>query len=166
MIEKVELYELKVVEVDGEYKQEKRNKKTLPAMITNYSLWYGKEHGLLETSLMDEMHNIIGVYSNTQEPKKGASTKEVEKYGTSIMSKMSEITDESKITKVIFLGLVGANPDLDLEYGDFLKLYHGDLTQQIESYINLVINYTTEENEFKKEFEDKTSTARGKDEKK
>lgn len=166
MVEKVELYDLNFIEVDGDFRQEKQNRQVLPAMITNYALWYGKENGFLETSLMEELHKITGVYSGLQQPEKDASVKEVEKYGADFMTEFSTITDESKMNKVIYLGLVGANPDLDLGYGDFLKKFHGDLTEQMEIYINLVVDFSAKENEFKKEFENKTSISRGKDEKK
>lgn len=163
-IEKIKLYDLEIVEIDGEFRKVKKNEQVLPGLLTNHSLYVGKRDGLLETSLTDELYNIVEVFG-MQEPE-NMTNEELEEYGEQMLGRLKNKVDELKVLKIIYLSLVGANPSLDLGFEDFTLKYHEDYEGKMETYVNLISNLVSGDNQFKKEFENKTSTKREKGEKK
>lgn len=160
-IEKVVLYDREIVEIDGEFKQVKRNEKTYPALLTNLSLYVGKRDGLLDTSLNKELLAVFEVFEDAPE---GATDEE---YGSFVLKNMDQSIAQERINKIIYLGLIGANPKLDFDYEGFLQKYHGGMQESIELYLSLIMNLANmEDNGFKIEFEKNTSKKVDKDEKK
>lgn len=166
MIERIHLYDIEIVEIDGDFKEIKRNEETLPGMLTNHSLYVGKRDGLLETSLTKELYNIIGAFEKTGVDPNEIKEGDIEEYGIEMFKALADVADEDKIMKVIYLSLIGANPRLEYTFEDFVLKYHGDLEDKMETYVSLISALASKDNDFKKEFEKKTSQKREKGEKK
>lgn len=166
MIEKVHLYDSEIVEIEGEFKEVKKNEEVLPCMLTNHSLYVGKRDGLLETSLVDELYNVISVFQDSEVDPMNINEEDLADYGAEMFKRMAQVVDEDKMMKIIYLGLIGANPKLEMSYEEFTIKYHGDMEEKMSLYVNLVSNLASRENKFKKEFEKNTSRKRAKGEKK
>ncbi|HZK23812.1 MAG TPA: hypothetical protein VFC74_00290 [Oscillospiraceae bacterium] len=166
MIERVYLYDLEIVEIEGEFKEIKRNAEVLPCMLTNHALYVGKRDGLLETSLTSELYNIIKVFQGLGVNPKNIKEEDIVKFGEEAYKGIIEVTDEDKIARVIYLGLIGANPQLSYSLEDFILKYHDGMEEKVETYMNLINSLASRDNQFKAEFEKKTSQRREKGEKK
>lgn len=166
MIERIHLYDIEIVEIEGEFKEIKRNEETLPGMLTNHSLYVGKRDGLLETSLTKELYNIIGAFEKTGVDPKAVTEEGLEEYGVEMFKALADVADEDKIMKVIYLSLIGANPRLEYTFEDFVLKYHGDFEEKMETYVSLISTLASKDNNFRLEFENKTSQKREKGEKK
>lgn len=114
-IEKIILKESEIVEIDGQYKQIFKNQKAVPCFLTNYSLKRGKDLGLLNGSLVADVMKLLPL----------TKLKSVDDIDPETMREF----DEYEMIKVIYLGCVGANPKFDLDFDQFVSLYH-------ESYEN------------------------------
>lgn len=165
-IEKIKLYDLEIVELDGEFREIKKNEKTIPLLLTNYSLYKGEELGLIETSAMDELYNIYKVYEEGGDPSKIKTEADMEKYGGKILGKMSQVVDDKKLLGILYMGAIGANPNFEYDFEGFIKRCHLDLEEKLTIYVNLLQNLVTEDNNYKKEFEKLTSKKKVKGEKK
>jgi hypothetical protein len=121
-IEKVILKESEIVEIEGQFKQIFKNQKTVPCFLTNYSLKRGKDLGLLKGSLIADVMKLIPLT-------KLKSANDIDP------ETMKEL-DELEMMKVIYVGCIGANNKLDLDFDEFVSLYH-------DSYEETLILYTT-----------------------
>lgn len=166
MIERVELYDIEIVEIDGDYKELKRNEETLPCMLTNHSLYVGERDGLLKTSLMDELYDIASTFEGTNINPTDIKEEDLAEYGVEMAKRLSKVADENKVMRIIYLGLIGANPKLEYSFEEFTLKYHGDFEDKLNLYVNLITNLASKDNNFKIEFEKNTSTKREKGEKK
>ena len=167
-IQKVELYDLEIIEVDGEFKEARKNFQTVPCVLTNYSLHYGKVNDLLKGSLTDDIINIaVDAYEEQESKGVDITDEEAEKRDHEYGKKFMEMVDEEKVRIAIFLGVVGARPNEEHDYEKFIKRYHGDVEKGMELYFELVMDLVSrDDNKFKKEFEKNTKKSLGKDEKK
>lgn len=159
-IEKIKLYDLEIVEIDGEFREVKKNEKTIPLLLTNYSLLKGRELGILKTSTMEELANLVTAMGSVD------GTLDEEKYGQEVFIKMAEVIDDRKLLGILFLGALGANPNLEYTFEEFAKKYHGTLEEGMTLYANLLQNLAMTENSYKKEFEKLTSKKKVQGEKK
>lgn len=166
MISRVPLCDIEIVEIEGEFKQIKRNEEVLPAMLTNHSLYVGKRDGLLETSLTEEFYNIYKIFGDKDVDPEEIKEEDLKNYGVDIFKDLAEVVDDEKVLKIIYLGLVGANPKLPYTFDEFAIKYHGYLEDKMTLYVELISSFVAKDNKFKIEFEKNTSTARGKGEKK
>ncbi|MEH7490830.1 hypothetical protein [Neobacillus niacini] len=121
-IEKVILKESEIVKVDGEFKQIFKNQKEVPCFLTNYSLKRGKDLGLLNGSLIADVMKLIPL----------TKLKSADDIDPETMRELDEI----EMMKVIYVGCIGANKNLDLGFDEFVSLYH-------DSYEDTLILYTT-----------------------
>lgn len=155
IIEKIDLFEVEVVEIEGEYKQIKRNERTVPAMLTNYAIEQGKRRGLLKTSLISElfaMYNSIKKSGNED-----LLSGKVDELPPDVVMDIGDFVDESKISAVIYIACIGANPKFDLSYDDFLMQYNANLTSKMQTYINLIVSLQDKDkNAFAQEFKNLT----------
>lgn len=115
-IQKIELKDSVIREVNGQFEQIFINEKTYPAFLTNYSLKKGREMGLLKSSLVDELF----------------------KWGNAEGVSLSERFEEIKMLTVIFVAFIGANPKTELSFDEFLEKYHNDIEDTMELYSDLV----------------------------
>lgn len=166
MIEKVELYDIEIVEIEGEFKQIKRNEEVRPCLLTNHSLYVGKRDGLLETSLVNELYNVVSAFADSGVDPAKVKEEDLADYGTEMFKNLAGVADEDKITKIIYLGLIGANPKLEYTFEEFILKYHGDFEEKMTTYVSLISTLVSKDNNFKIEFESKTSKKKGKGEKK
>lgn len=155
IIEKIDLFEVEVVEIEGEYKQIKRNERTVPAMLTNYAIEQGKRRGLLKTSLISELFAMYNSMKKSGNP--DLLSGKVEDLPANVVMDMGDFVDESKISAVIYLACIGANPKFDLSYDDFLMQYNADLTSKMQTYMNLIVSLQDKDkNAFAQEFKNLT----------
>lgn len=146
-ISTIELKEVEIIELeDGSHEKRYVNPKKYPAFLTNRSLAKGKNMGITKSSLISELVEIQGLVGN-----KGEIDAE------NLTVEQAEIMDSEKYLPVIYLGIVGANKNLNLSFDEFLDLYHGDFEQILNDYVELVMPYIqANPNKFKKGLEQST----------
>jgi len=149
----IELKDVEVVELeDGSYDSRFVNPRKYPAFLTNRALKKGRNMGVTKSSLISDLIQMNSLFKSNQ---KGKENPEIDL--ESLTPEQAEIIEAENYLPVIYLGLLGANKNLDLDYDDFLDQYQGDLSQIIQDYMELVMPYIDQNsNEFKKEFENKT----------
>jgi hypothetical protein len=130
-IQTVELKDLEIVELEGEFKVVTRNETTVPCYITNYATKMGKDLGLIETSLLQGVFKLKGLM--------GANSEANQDVDVSALSEM----DELEMQKVIYLGCLGANKDFSDDFDTFLKRYHYSLEETVQLYAELITNLTS-----------------------
>lgn len=138
-IQKVELKEVEIVEVEGEFEKRFVNTKVHPAFLTNASVKKGYDTGLLESSLFEDLLKIKGL-----EVLISQSDEEDEETALELLNAF----DEQKLISVIYLATIGANKNLGLSFDEFLEKYHYPLTDTIQLYANLIVGLLSESNEF------------------
>jgi hypothetical protein len=123
-IEKVILKESEIVEVEGQFKQIFKNQKTVPCFLTNYSLKRGKDLGLIKGSLVADVMKLLPL----------TKLKSADDIDPETMREL----DELEMMKVIYVGCIGANKNLDLDFDEFLSLYHDSYEATLVLYATLV----------------------------
>ncbi|WP_088033538.1 hypothetical protein [Evansella clarkii] len=137
-MEIVELKDMEVVEDNGEFKTVYKNEKKYPASITNYSLSLGESLGLLTSSQMTDLEGVQRVFEAALNPEKHRE-------------KAMEGLDINQYMKVIYLAVMGVNPNLQLSFDEFTSRYHATIPETLETYTNLVLGTLgVDENEFAK----------------
>lgn len=117
------------------YKHEQK----LPASITNYSMALGERMGLIESSQMTDLKEVQKIFEIALNP--GQNTDD-----------LTNGLDVNKYLKIIYLSIMGVNPNLDLTFDDFTKLYHEDIPTIIDTFTDLVLGtMNIDENGFAKE---------------
>ncbi len=152
----IELKEIETVQLeDGNFESKLVNPKKYPAFLTNRALKRGKNMGITKSSLIGDLVEINALLKGHQ--KENENGEEGELDIESLTPEQAQVIEAENYLPVIYLGIIGANKSLDLDYDDFLDQYHADLSQIIQDYVELVMPYIDQNsNEFKKEFEKKT----------
>lgn len=127
MIQKVELKEIEIVlekDENGEenFVERELNKQVVPALITNYSIKRAKDEGVMTGNVLEVIAKLKAV---------------IDKNSDNEMALLNEL-DEIEFQKVIYMGVIGANPHLEIDFDEFLRKYHGDLTQSTLLYSGLI----------------------------
>ncbi|MDF2605899.1 MAG: hypothetical protein K0S34_89 [Bacillales bacterium] len=121
-IEIVELKEMEFVEVEGEFKQVFKNQKRVPCFITNFAIKKGKELGLINGSLISDLFKLQNSVKENGE----------------VSSDAIDSLDETELQKVIYLGYVGANPNTELTFDEFIQKFHYSYEETVLLYVNLI----------------------------
>ncbi len=146
-VQKVTLKEFEIVEADGEFEKRFINSKNYPAFLTNASVKRGFDTGLIETSLWEDLLKIMGLQSV------------IEKNDEESTLQLMNMFDEQKLIAVVYLGVLGANKNLDLTFDSFIEKYHYELAETIEIYANLITNLVTQDpNQFAKGLQQSTKS--------
>ena len=131
MIQKVELKEVEIKEkfdnngdFDG-FEEVVVSKKIVPCKITNYGLKVGNDEGLLEGNVLK---SILGMKKMMDLKDQGQATDE----------DIAASLNDTDIQKVIYIGVVGANPRLQLDFDEFTQQYHGDIEESMTIYSALI----------------------------
>lgn len=128
LISKVELKRIELVEIKNEngeitdFEEQVIEKKIVPCKITNYGLKRGKDENLIDGNILQTLIKWKAVLD-----KKGASEEDI-----------LAVMNETDLHKVIFVGVIGANPSTEMDFDDFIQQYHGDLSESITLYSELV----------------------------
>jgi hypothetical protein len=148
-IQKVVLKEAVVFEENGEYKRVFQNEKAYPAFLSNASLRYGKQTGLLESSLISEVIKMQGLQ------------KALDNQSSEFDANAAQSIDETNMLQIIYLAVRGANKNLDMTIDEFLERYHASFEETIELYSNLIMDVmSSNPNAFAKGLKDSTSSGR------
>lgn len=146
-VQKVTLKEFEIVEVEGEFEKRFINAKNYPAFLTNASVKRGYETGLIESSLWEDLLKIKGLQSLVE--------KDDEESALQVMN----MFDEQKLIAIVYLGVVGANKNVDLTYDSFVEQYHYDLAETIEMYASLITSLVSADpNQFAKGLQQSTKS--------
>ncbi|MCP3742797.1 hypothetical protein [Rossellomorea sp. BNER] len=148
-INTIVLKDIEIIELEnGDFEKRYINPKKYPAFITNRSLATGRNLGITKTSLISELIIMKGVF-----PGDGEINID------DIKPEQAVLLDSERYLPTIYLGLIGANKDLELSYEEFLDRYHGDIEQILNDYVGLVAPFVQENsNEFAKGLKKSTST--------
>lgn len=128
-IQKVTLKKIELIETESGYEEQVMHEETYPASITNYSLSMGEKMGLIKSSQVTDLADLEEVFATAINPSTELDD----------MRKMLDDIDQVKYLKVIYLALIGLNPQLKITFDEFTKLYHEDIATTIELYSNLVM---------------------------
>lgn len=135
----VTLKEQEIKEVDGEFITTYKNEQRLPAAITNYSMALGERTGLLESSQMTDLKEVQKIFEAALNPGKNTDD-------------LSKGLDVNKYLKIIYLSIMGVNPDSKLTFDLFTRLYHEDIPTTVDMVTDLVLGtMNLEENAFAEE---------------
>jgi hypothetical protein len=149
LIEKVILKESEIVEVDGEYKHVVKSERSIPCFLSNYSLKRGKELGLLRGSLMSDVMKLNAL--NKIESFEDADSETFKDF------------DEVQMMSVVYLGCLGAKPNLDLSFDEFVLQFHADYEALLTLYGNLLASLVERDpNQFAKGLQKSTKTTKKK----
>ena len=135
-IQKVELKEVEVKEVNGEFEKTFINVKVHPAFLTNAAVKKGFDMGLLESSLFEDLLKLKGLETLVSQSNEEDSMKLLNAF------------DEQKLIAVIYLAVLGANKNIGLSFDEFLEMYHLPLTETVQLYANLIVGLVSDSNEF------------------
>ncbi|MBO0586456.1 hypothetical protein [Sporosarcina sp. E16_8] len=130
-IQKVTLKEAVSHEVEGEFEMIYTNEKTHPAFLTNAALKRGRDLGLIEGSLVGELAKLQDFERMTS--------------GDETDLELLENFDDTKMIQVIYLAFIGANKSSGLSFDEFIDLYHGDFSETITLYIQLISDSMTKD---------------------
>ncbi|HDR4726952.1 TPA: hypothetical protein QCR01_004839 [Bacillus cereus] len=151
-VQTVTLKELEVVNVNGEFETRFINEEKHPAYLTNYALKKGKEMGLIDTSIFNDLIKFQAL--------EGA-----DKGKDADLEALGQI-DQTNMHKIIYLAFQGANPKTELSFDDFLKKFHEPLVESMQLYATLITDVINQDpNQFATAFQKSTEKS-GKDKKK
>lgn len=165
MIERIKLSDLIIVDIDGEFKEVRENEEVFPCLLTNFSLYVGKRDGLIKTSLTQEFFEVTEVYGDGVDID-DLTEEEGGKYYARKFKELSEKIDEEKVLKIIYLGLMGADPRFKYDFETFTLKFHDTLEDKLVIYMNILKGLVMKDNNYKKEYERLTSKKREVGEKK
>ncbi|UOE54918.1 hypothetical protein [Cytobacillus oceanisediminis] len=123
-IHSVVLKDIQFVEIEGEFKEVVENEKKYPLFLSNHSLRRGRDLGIIDSSMIQD---LLGLEKNV----KG---KEDDEAARSLLDDLSE----EKMQNVIYLAFIGANPKSEYTLDDFLQRYHGDYTETLTLYMEIL----------------------------
>ncbi|MEM5623986.1 hypothetical protein AAHB47_01380 [Bacillus wiedmannii] len=106
-VQTVTLKDLEVVNVEGVFETRFINETKYPAFLTNYALQKGKDLGLIESSIFNDLLKFQALDGMNKE-------------GNTDLEALGQI-DQTNMHKIIYLAFSGANPKESLSYEDFLK---------------------------------------------
>ena len=146
-IKVVTLKEMEFVEVEGEFKQVFKDEKKVPCFVTNQSMNKGKMLGLIKGSLIADLFKLENLESKNSEKKAEAM----------------QSLDLTEMQKLIYLGVLGANKDLTLDFDEFLDRFHYSFDETASVYMALLESLMGQDsNKFAKGLQKSTSTKQGK----
>ncbi|MGG3943369.1 hypothetical protein ABEV54_18240 [Peribacillus psychrosaccharolyticus] len=146
-IKVVTLKEMEFVEVEGEFKQVFKDEKKVPCFVTNQSMNKGKMLGLIKGSLIADLFKLENLESKNSEKKAEAM----------------QSLDLTEMQKLIYLGVLGANKDLTLDFDEFLGKFHYSFDETASVYMALLESLMGQDsNKFAKGLQKSTSTKQGK----
>lgn len=137
----LELKQIEVVEVDGEFEQRFVNVKKYPVYLTNAAMRRGRDMGLIENSLIAEFSKL-GAFQDLQGIELAGGENDFDK-----LEKLSGIDDEPMIN-VIYLAFIGANKSVKMDFEEFMELYHLDFTETLTLYVTLISESFSHDNNF------------------
>lgn len=135
-VQTIELKEIQFVEVNGEFEQVFGDAKKYPAFLTNAAVKKGFDMGIIESSLFEDLLKLKGLESLVSSDKEEDATKLLGAF------------DEQKLIAVIYLGVLGANKNLNMSFDEFLELYHYELPETLQIYANLIAGMVSKSNNF------------------
>jgi hypothetical protein len=159
IIQTVALCDIDIIEKDGVYEATEVNKRTVPAMLTNYSIEVGHRMGLLKGSLNADLINVMAAYLEHGGSVETPADGQTQDIPVEALRSLEGIIEDTKVTSVIYLGCIGANRNFELSYDDFLAQYNGDPRERLQTYFNLITALKSNDKAaFAKEFKAKTSS--------
>lgn len=142
-IHSVVLKDLNIVEIDGEFREVYENEKKVPLFLTNHALRRGRDLGLIESSMMQD---LLAMEPLVKGKKEDQAARDI----------VNEIPEE-KMLNVIYLAYLGANPKSEDTMDDFLQRYHEDTASTMELYFEIVkSSVVNEDNKFAKSLQNST----------
>ena len=144
---------MRIVEIEGEFQRSYSEEKKYPAFLTNASVKKGFDMGLLESSLFEDLLKLKDldiIISNQKENTKPKTDSDDLKDGAELLAALNE----QKLIAVIYLGVLGANKNLNKSFDEFLELYHYELPETVEIYGKLIAGLVSNKsNNFAKELQ-------------
>lgn len=147
-IQTVELKEMQIVEIEGEFQSSYGNVRKYPAFLTNASVKKGFDMGLLESSLFEDLLKLKSLETiiSNQKKKQKDNSDDMEDSAKTLAA-----LNEQKLIAVVYLGVLGANKNLNMTFDEFLELYHYELPKTVEMYGKLIVGLVDKSNNFANE---------------
>lgn len=163
-VEKIVLKDIEIQEVeveDGyegqtEYLKKYTNIKQYPLYLTNWAIKKGKDEGLIQTSLWNNLIDVINFVN-------------ISSNADTLLNENAEIPDfdvnsidETMMQKIIYLAFIGANNKTEnISFDEFLQKFHYDFQETVGLYVSLVSSVIegTKTNSFADEFKKVTENS-------
>ncbi|MGV2927216.1 hypothetical protein RW115_01350 [Macrococcus capreoli] len=140
----VELKELQIIEKeDGSYEHGYSNKTNYPAMITNFALKRGRDLGITEGALIADLFKLQNI-AKTNKKNDDDFINADDILNDGVNEEGLDAISPEKITPVIYLGIIGANPKINLTFDEFLSKYHESVEVMMQQYSELIQGLFTE----------------------
>ncbi|MCE4957720.1 hypothetical protein [Macrococcoides caseolyticum] len=134
----IELKELQIIEKeDGTFEHGYSNKVKYPAMLTNFALKRGRDLGITEGGLLADLFKLQSI-SNKSKKQSDDFINADDLISDGITEDGLDAISPEKITPVIYLGIIGANPKVTITFDDFLERYHEDIEVMMQQYSELI----------------------------
>ncbi|UBH10592.1 hypothetical protein [Macrococcus armenti] len=134
----IELKELQIIEKeDGSFEHGFTNKTKVPAMLTNFALKRGRDLGITEGGLLADLFKLQSI-GNKSKKRSDDFINADDLLNDGINEEGLDAISPEKITPVIYLGIIGANPKTTLSFDDFLERYHEDIEVMMQQYSELI----------------------------
>lgn len=133
-LQSVELKEYEIVEVDGEFERKEISSEKHPLYFTNRSLLVGKQYGILEKGLEQELFSFLAVIDPN-------SIKEITKGGeieTDQLVSITKLISLDHMKDIIWLAYVGAKTGECLDNEEFKELYDEDFKTVMSVYMSIL----------------------------
>lgn len=133
-LQSVELKEYEIVEVDGEFERKEISSEKHPLYFTNRSLLVGKQYGILEKGLEQELFSFLAVMDPN-------SIKEITKGGeieTDQLLSITQLISLDHMKDIIWLAYVGAKTGECLDSEEFKALYAEDFQTVMTVYMSIL----------------------------
>lgn len=125
-IETIELKEMNIVNVNGEFTQVFGEEKKVPCFLTNHAMKKAKDAGLINSSLIGDLLKLMSFESL-----------DIDNNFLNDPSVFDNL-DELAMQKTIYIAYKGANKNSELDFDSFLELYHYSFMETVSIYTKLV----------------------------
>ena len=145
-LQSITLVEYEIIESDGEFVGKEISSEKHPLYFTNRSLMIGRDYGILEKGLEDELLSLL-VSLGTDTAKSAMAGKEVD---VSDVMFDAGLPSMDRMKDIIWLAYVGAKTSGEyLDRDEFKELFNPDYQECMTTYVGvLTSNFSDQPNKF------------------
>lgn len=132
----IELREYEIEEIDGEFLRKVVSAERHPLYFSNYSLLVGKQNGILEKGLEQELFGMLSVIDKDS-INKFSSGQEVD---SETAIKLTELLSLDHMKDIIWLAYVGARSGECIGNEEFKEKYDEDFQTVISTYMEILVS--------------------------
>ncbi|QJT71644.1 hypothetical protein [Psychrobacillus phage Spoks] len=139
----IELKEYEIDEVDGEFVHNVTNTERHPLFFNNKSMLVGKQYGILEKGLEQELFSMLGVVDK----KAIKSFTNGDEVDSEQVIKITELLSIDHMKDIIWLAFVGAKNGECYDLEEFKEKYDEDFQTTLGVYMEVLMSNFKENNQ-------------------